>query len=174
MVMDNISYHMKIIDPIPTKYSSKRKMYECLDMQNISYIRTMRKPKVFELIKMNTLSAKKYIYELLKDHGHSILRLPSYHCYLNPIELAWAAEKCYIRERNVEADLSFKKTLELSSDGIKSVLGDTWRDTVAMQKDLNQNIVKLDGLVENAFETMNYDAGSKSEIDTASESGSVD
>ena len=123
---------MKIIDPIPTKYSSKRKMYECLDMQNISYIRTMRKPKVFELIKMNTLSAKKYIYELLKDHGHSILRLPSYHCYLNPIELAWAAEKCYIRERNVEADLSFKKTLELSSDGIKSVLGDTWRDTVAM------------------------------------------
>ena len=36
VVMDNASYHTKIVDPIPTKYSSKRKMYEYLDKQNIT------------------------------------------------------------------------------------------------------------------------------------------
>ena len=25
--------------------------------------------------------------------GHKVIRLPPYHCELNPIELAWAAEK---------------------------------------------------------------------------------
>ena len=28
-----------------------------------------------------------------KEYGHEILLFPPYHCELNPIELAWAAEK---------------------------------------------------------------------------------
>ena len=51
-------------------------MYEYLDTQNISYDSTMRKPELFVMIKMNAPPAKKYhIDELLKAHGHSVLRL---------------------------------------------------------------------------------------------------
>ena len=59
VVEDNASYHTKIVDLIATKYSTKRKMYEYLDVQNISCDNNMRKPELFELIKMNAPLAKK-------------------------------------------------------------------------------------------------------------------
>ena len=40
-----------------------------------------------------------------KEYGHEILRLPPYHCELNPIELAWAVEKNYVAGEN--KDMSY-------------------------------------------------------------------
>ena len=57
-----------------------------------------------------------------KEYGHEILRLAPYHCELNPIELACAAEKNYVADEN--KDMSFdsvenlfrKKREELPED----------------------------------------------------------
>ena len=40
-----------------------------------------------------------------KEYGHEILRLPPYHCELNLIELAWAAEKNYVAGENKDMSL---------------------------------------------------------------------
>ena len=40
-----------------------------------------------------------------KEYGHEILRLPPFHCELNPIELAWAAEKNYVAGENEDMSL---------------------------------------------------------------------
>jgi len=37
---------------------------------------------------------------MAKNTGHSVLRLPPYHCELNPIELAWAMVKTYVKQNN--------------------------------------------------------------------------
>lgn len=37
---------------------------------------------------------------MAKDAGHTVLRLPPYHCELNPIELAWAMKKTYVKQNN--------------------------------------------------------------------------
>ena len=52
-----------------------------------------------------------------KEYEHEILRLPPYHCELNPIELAWAAEKNYVAGENKDMTLDsveklFKKKRE--------------------------------------------------------------
>ena len=40
------------------------------------------------------------IYEIAKAAGHEVVHLPTYHCELNPIEMAWAQVKGYIKVHN--------------------------------------------------------------------------
>ena len=35
-------------------------------------------------------------WTLLQEHGHQVLRLPPYHCDLNPIELIWVDLNQYV------------------------------------------------------------------------------
>ena len=46
-----------------------------------------------------------------KEYGHEILRLAPYHCELNPIELAWAAEKNYVAGKNKDMSLDSEEKL---------------------------------------------------------------
>lgn len=41
---------------------------------------------------------------LCRQHGVELLRLPPYHCHFNPIELAWADLKSYVRANNFHPD----------------------------------------------------------------------
>ena len=37
--------------------------------------------------------------------GHTVIRMPPYHCELNPMELAWAAERNFVAKENSEMKL---------------------------------------------------------------------
>ena len=105
--MDNAAYHTKVLDPVPKQYDSKKVMCEWLEEKMIPFDEKMRKTELFEIISKNAPASKKYcIDEILKQHGHDVIRLPPYHCDLNPIELAWAAVKRFIRVRNTTSDLN--------------------------------------------------------------------
>ena len=46
------------------------------------------------------------IDEIAKAAGHEVVHLPPYHCELNPIEMAWAQVKGYIRVHNTKFTLT--------------------------------------------------------------------
>ena len=52
------------------------------------------------------------IDELLKAHGHIVVRLPPYLCDLNAIEYAWSQVKRYVREHNVSEEILLKLTIQ--------------------------------------------------------------
>ena len=54
---------------------------------------------------------------MAKASGHEVVRLPPYHCELNPIELAWSQVKCHIKETNGFFTLSAVK--ELTDEGFQ-------------------------------------------------------
>ena len=64
------------------------------------------KRELLELIKGAHPEERYAIDEIAKTFGHEVVRLPPYHCELNPIEMAWAQVKGYIKA---------KKTLNLLS-----------------------------------------------------------
>jgi transposase len=37
---------------------------------------------------------------MAKKEGHTVIRLPPYHCELNPIELVWSQVKGYVARNN--------------------------------------------------------------------------
>ena len=51
------------------------------------------------------------IEAIAEQAAHVVLRLPTYHCELNPTELAWAAEKNYVAAENKEMTLCLVEKL---------------------------------------------------------------
>ena len=56
---------------------------------------------VNELIVASSPTPKYVVDEMAKAAGHEIVRLPPYHCELNPIELACSQVKRYIKEKKL-------------------------------------------------------------------------
>ncbi|XP_067652407.1 uncharacterized protein [Haliotis asinina] len=66
--------------------------------------------------------------EYLTEHGHSVLRSPSYHCDLNPIELIWGIVKSDVGRQNVTFKLRDVQTIvQQSTDTITQ---ETWQKCV--------------------------------------------
>jgi transposase len=101
VVMDNTPYHGKQVDKVPSKYSVKADMIGWLERRGVAASSSMRKSTLIELINAHKPAEKLFsVNVLLKNHGHTVPRLPPYMCELNVIELAWAKVKHLIRENN--------------------------------------------------------------------------
>ena len=68
------------------------------------------------------------IDEIAKASGHKVKKLPPYHCELNPIEMALAQVKGYIRVHNTKFTLIHVK--ELTFSGFAHVGSEEWEKLV--------------------------------------------
>ena len=68
---------------VPQRASSRERERE----RGVSFDKKLLKPKLNEIIqKEKRLATKRYeVDEMLAKNGHSVLRLPPYHCVLNPL-----------------------------------------------------------------------------------------
>ncbi|XP_026819046.1 uncharacterized protein LOC113557684 [Rhopalosiphum maidis] len=67
--------------------------------------------------------------EEAKKHNQIVLRLPPYHCELNPIELAWSVVKGHVKKNNTTYKLNDVR--QLFNDGIKKVTPEMWSNFVS-------------------------------------------
>ncbi|XP_047027978.1 uncharacterized protein LOC124636069 [Helicoverpa zea] len=120
LVMDNASYHSMQVDKAPTT-------------------RKKHRPE------------KKYLVdELLREHGHEVLRLPPYNCDLNPIEHVWNLIKPRVADKNVEQHEN--KIEEVTKEAIPSITRDDWKKQINHIKKVEE-------------EYWNRDVGRESEIE---------
>ncbi|XP_053995662.1 uncharacterized protein LOC128885590 [Hylaeus anthracinus] len=82
----------------------------------------------FQLVKKHKKEQNYVIDEYAKQHGHEVLRLLPYHCELNPIELAWAYIKEYVRGRNVTYKLPDVR--KLIYEAIENVSPVMWQNFI--------------------------------------------
>ncbi|CAC5403600.1 unnamed protein product [Mytilus coruscus] len=98
VVMDNAPYHSHL-DPdsrAPTTGANKPDISAWLDKNNVHYDTKLKKTGLLDLVNQHKPQKKYVIDELAKAHGHVVLRLPPYHCELNPIEMVWSDLKGFV------------------------------------------------------------------------------
>jgi len=101
IVMDNASYHSVKKDKAPTSNTRKADIIKWLEDKGEVVDRTMVIPQLLHIVKRLKPAHNRYVIdELAKNSGYTVLRLPQYHCELNPIELAWSSVKNHVRMNN--------------------------------------------------------------------------
>ena len=112
IVIDNAPYHQKNTENYPTNKWRKQQFVDWLTEKNITFPDKALRAELWTLVKSEREKFPDKVMETVaKEYGHEILRLPPYHCELNLIELAWAAEKNYAAGENKDMSLDSMEKL---------------------------------------------------------------
>jgi transposase len=153
IVMDNAPYHSVLAEKIPTKYSTKLHMIQFLRNRGVHCDEGMRKEHLFQIIELHRPREKQYkIDQFLSSKGHTVVRLPPYMCDLNPIELAWAKVKSYIRNCNCHGSLNFTELTEITEKAIMSVTENDWVGYCKKVEEVEAYYWKSDGIVSDVID----------------------
>ena len=113
--------------------SRKSEMQDWLVAHGIEFPERALKRELLSLIRLSNPQPKYVVDEMAKASGHEVVRLPPYHCELNPIELCWSQVKGHIKEKNTKFTLTFVK--ELTYDGFGKVGPEQWRKNAIHVRD---------------------------------------
>ncbi|CAH2014823.1 unnamed protein product [Acanthoscelides obtectus] len=123
IVMNNASYHSRQTERVPTMGSQKGDMQQWLREKGIPFDDSCVKAELYEKIKQHKPANISYVTdEMARQCGVTVLRLPPYHCELNPIELIWAQVKGYIACHNTTFKLPDLVTPEAWQNAIRHVV----------------------------------------------------
>lgn len=124
IVMDNAPYHSVIKNKAPTSANKVHEIKMWLEQNNVPFDSDLRKPSLLALVKRHKPEPEYEIDEIIGQHGHTVVRLPPYHCDLNPIELIWALAKRKVADQNVDA----KNIKELTEEAFNLITAQDWKN----------------------------------------------
>lgn len=148
IVLDNASYHSRKLEKIPTTASRKGDIAKWLQEKNIEFDEKMLKIQLLHLVKQHKKQYEKYVIdEMAKEQNKLILRLPPYHCELNPIELIWADVKQYVADKNLTFKFGDMKIL--FEKGISRISPAKWKKCVEhVRQKVETKMWELDNIIE--------------------------
>ena len=168
IIMDNAPYHSVELEKAPTSATRKAEMIEWLDRHGIGHAADLLKPELYELIKMHKPDQKKYVIDTLAAlHGHTVVRLPPYHCDFNPIELIWGQVKEDVRRHNTTFKLSEVEILTAAA--IERVTSENWKKAIDHVTKIEAAYWETDHLIEERVEPLVITATDSDESDSEDE-----
>ncbi|XP_060881664.1 uncharacterized protein LOC132953146 [Metopolophium dirhodum] len=139
IVMDNAPYHSEWL--ISKDVVCERPLSALL------------KPELLAIAKELRPQCKSYIIDnLAKDNGHTVLRLPPYHCEFNPIELAWAMVKGYVKQNNTTFKIDDVR--QLLNTAIERVTPLNWKNFIKHVIEEEDTIWKADDIMDDMIDAI--------------------
>ncbi|CAK1594607.1 unnamed protein product [Parnassius mnemosyne] len=172
IIMDNASYHSKQVNKAPTQADKKADLVAWLHQNGIETTAEMLKSDLVKLVRENKTSRVRYeVDEIALAHGHRVLRIPSYHCQYNTIELIWAQIKGYAARNDTTPPFSTNKMMGLLKDPCSKITKEDWVKVVEKTRILitehYERDIRVDTIIENEIVIQVTDSD-----DSSGESGS--
>lgn len=172
IVMDNASYHSETLEKLPNMRWKKQEIQEWLTKNGVYFGNNEVKAELMSRIPEHLRQAAK-IYKIDKtaeEFGHTVLRLPPYHCDLNPIELVWAKVKNEVAR--VNSDYTLKTVEVLLNDALNNVSAEDWRKAVDHVKAVEDVMWDLEAISDDIQDNFVINLAEDSETENDSISGS--
>ncbi|XP_043191568.1 uncharacterized protein LOC122391939 isoform X2 [Amphibalanus amphitrite] len=146
IIMDNASYHSRCANKAPTASWRKEAIQEWLRVHDVNPDPDLRKVELLELVRPLKQTREYVLDKVAQEAGHEVLRLPPYHCDLNPIEMVWANMKTHVRQFNNTGHLNDVERLLL--DSRDAAPPDLWRNCCRHVRELEEVYWRADGMME--------------------------
>ncbi|KAK4288468.1 hypothetical protein Pmani_038503 [Petrolisthes manimaculis] len=167
IIMDNVSYHCKVVNKAPIQSSRKQEILKWLVENDLPHNPLHTKAELLHIVKKNKEKEEYAVDEMAEKHGHEVLRLPPYHCQLNPIELIWAQVKEEIRKNNSNSSQKLRVIEELTRKAMNNVTVENWKKCVAHTKkvedEFRRNDIVVNHMVEKFIINISNDSSSDEE-----------
>jgi len=151
IVMDNASYHSVKKHRIPVKSWKKQAIIDWLESKDVIVEHPTIKNDLMEKVNDIKNQYDQYVIdEYAKENKKIILRLPPYHCELNPIELAWSSVKSYVRTHNNTFKL--KDVLELLKKGVEHVTPEMWKNFIEHVKKVEDKFWDIEDVTDSVMD----------------------
>lgn len=169
VVMDNAPYHSVKKEKIPSTSWKKKDIQDWLSEKKVDWSIDMLKLELLQKVgEVKHMFEAYRVEEIAQKYGHEILRLPPYHCELNPIEMIWSQVKGEVARENRTFKLNDVRGL--LNKAIENVSPDNWRNCIQHVTKREEELWELDGLVDQVWEkqdliiSLTGDSDSESEL----------
>lgn len=147
IIMDNAPYHSVKLNKQPTKAWRKQAIVSWLQENKIEFDANSIKAELLDIARTIQDKVAKYVIDdLAEKSGHFVLRLPPFHCNLNPIELIWSQIKGYVARHNTSFKLrDIRPLVELAASRVSA---DDWKKCIQHVIKEEERMWELDGMVD--------------------------
>ncbi|XP_018578243.1 uncharacterized protein LOC108916465 [Anoplophora glabripennis] len=146
IVMDNAPYHSVKIEKIPNTSWRKNNIIEWLQIKGKEIDETMVKAELLRIVAGEKEKYNKYVIdETAKEQNKTVLRLPPYHCELNPIEMVWSMVKGCVKTNNTSFKLPEVKRL---LQGVARVTAEHWNNFIRHSVSEEHKFWEIDNVVD--------------------------
>ena len=148
IVIDNAKYHTRQVELQPTMNSLKAVMLDFMMKNDIEIPSPVPiKPVLLDLIRAKNIKKRYVVDEMAEKYGHTVHRLPPYHCTFNPIEMVWSQLKSNVRRENVYTK-DAAAVIDLVHEVFTLIDADTWRNYIAHTLKIEQEYWKRDHMMD--------------------------
>lgn len=147
IVIDNAPYHSRKKEKLPSTAWRKDSIRDWLRSKNIPFEDSLLKTELLQIVKQHKSNYNKYVIdELAYEKGIIVLRLPPYHCELNPIEMIWGQIKTQVAKNNVT--FKMKDVKVHFENAVADVTAENWQKCVIHVIKEEAKMWKLDDIIE--------------------------
>ncbi|KAJ8932549.1 hypothetical protein NQ318_000701 [Aromia moschata] len=167
IILDSAQYHSRRSEHIPTAGSRKIEMQQWLREKGIAFDDGAVKPELMSLIKQHRSKYTQYVVDdMARRRGIIVLRLPPYHCELNPIQLIWVEVKGYIGRHNVTFEIvDVEHLLHIALEGVTPL---AWQIAINHILKEEERMWQLDFSIDNIVDPLMSNIGADDSSDSDS------
>lgn len=149
IIMDNAPYHSTLVEKQPCSSWQKTSIADWLNKNNIMFEPHMFKTELLQLAKQNQKEKRYVVDELLRSHGHDLLRLPPYHCEMNAIELIWGEAKKYYNKNIGRDGYGDEQVLNMWNEALSKCDSNIWKNCCQHTENLTKKWYEREVQAEN-------------------------
>lgn len=170
-------FYNRVANSTPHSNSRRKEIMDWLTARNVPFSPSMYKPQLYQLVLLNKDKFCDFKLDvILRDHGHTVLRLPAHHPDLNPVKTVLSSVRDYVGR---DICLNLESVLKIASEKVSSLTIEDWQQA-CRQAEAEENGLKateriIDEISERTFKNVDEESEeSEMEEENGSDPESMD